>query len=99
LKDPSLLTVKLYDIRHYYATMEQVRYHDTAITATAMGHKDWNTTRKYIALARLIELSELDDQFICKIPTTNEDEARLIEAGYTYIRTREDRKPIYKKRK
>lgn len=98
LKDPSLLTVKLYDLRHYFATMQQVRYHDLALTAIDMGHKDWNTTRKYMHLARLVEMSELDDQYICKGASTKDEAIKLIEAGYNYVNTVEGIS-LYRKRK
>lgn len=98
LNDPSLLTVRLYDLRHYYGTMHYIETRDLPITANDMGHKDYNTTRKYLHLARIIEILESDEQYIIKTAETVDQAKQLLEVGYQYI---QDLKGIslYRKRK
>jgi integrase len=98
-RDPSLLTVRLYDFRHYFITMQYIKLRDLPLTANDAGHRDYNTTRKYLHLARIIEMLETDDQWTCKIAQNDEEEVQLNENGFQYVRTREDGKPIYRKRK
>jgi integrase len=83
LNQPELKGIRLYDIRHYALTMKYWQYRDTGLTAQDAGHKDWNTTRKYIHLCRIIELMT-EDGYICKIAQDIEQAKPLIEAGFEY---------------
>lgn len=96
--DPSLRTVRLYDFRHYYATMTYLNTRDVPITATDMGHKDINTTMKYIHLSRIIEAQEGTDRYITKVASNVEEARELIEAGFTKADEYEG-KHIYRKHK
>lgn len=98
LNDPSLRGIRLYDFRHYAITMKYWNYRDTGLTAEDAGHKDWNTTRKYIHLCRIIELMTKDG-WVCKTAQNTEEEKPLIEAGFDYIRTTTDGISLYRKRK
>jgi integrase len=81
LNDPTLLTVRLYDFRHWFATMRYWKLRDIPLTANDMGHKDWNTTQKYVHLFRILQLAK-DDGFITKTATNVEEARALIEAGF-----------------
>jgi ribosomal protein L19E len=63
-----------------------------------MGHKDWNTTSKYIHLARILELIDEDENYIVKTAETIEQAKELLENGFAYV---QDLKgiSIYRKRK
>lgn len=95
--DPALATVRLYDFRHYFGTMQYWKYRDLGLTAEDMGHKDWNTTRKYIHLARIIQLMN-DDGFICKTAKDLNEAQQLIEHGFDYVSTMEGTQ-LFRKRK
>lgn len=97
LNQPELASIRLYDLRHYFGTMQYWKYRDVALTAFDMGHKDWNTTQKYIHLLRIIELSK-EDGWICKTATTPEEIKQLIEADFQYV-TEADGLKFFKKRK
>jgi integrase len=102
LNDPSLTTVRLYDLRHYFGTMQYIKNRDTGITAEDMGHRDWNTTRKYIHLARVIELLEHTEDCITKTATTAKECQELIEHGFAKadeVNENGQIIKIYKKRK
>jgi integrase len=83
LNDSTLLTVRLYDLRHYFLTYDYIKLRDVGLTAQDAGHKDWNTTRKYIHLARVMELIENSDECITKTATTVKECQELIEHGFT----------------
>lgn len=98
LNDPSLTTIRLYDFRHYFGTMQYWKNRDTGLTAQDMGHKDWNTTRKYIHLVRIMELNQNGEEYICKTAKTIEEATTLLEHGFQYQLEMEGIK-IFKKRK
>ena len=80
LNDPTLKTVRLYDFRHYYASM---LYHDIrgiVIVAQHLGHTNLGQAYKtYIHL-----LTNEDSEWICKIAQNDDEEAKLMEANYQY---------------
>lgn len=95
--DPSLMTVRLYDFRHWFATMRYWKYRDIPLTAEDMGHKDYNTTRKYIHLLKILEMIK-EDEWICKVASNIEESKQLIEHGFEYVTEQEGMK-LYRKRK
>jgi integrase len=50
LKDPTIATIRLYDLRHYYATEKLRKTQNAEIVRQLMGHKNLNTTQKYLHL-------------------------------------------------
>ncbi len=50
LKDPSIRTIRLYDLRHAYCTRQLRRTQNAEIVRQLMGHKQLNTTQKYLHL-------------------------------------------------
>lgn len=95
--DPSLRTVRLYDFRHWFATMRYWKYRDVPLTASDMGHRDLNTTMKYLHLAKILELVK-DDGWIVKTATNIEEAKQLLEHGFEYITEMEGFK-LFRKRK
>ena len=93
LKDPSIKTIRLYDLRHYFCTK---KLHDTGNPYTVMvlmGHKKLTTTQKYMHLLNLN-----DDEWECAGATTAKEAMKLIEAGFQYVTTIEGMQ-LFKKRK
>ena len=99
LNEPSLTTIRLYDFRHYFATMTYYKLRDTGLTAQDMGHKDWNTTRKYIHLVRIMELNQNGEEYIVKTAHTKEEAIKLLELGFIYQNLEFDGDKVFKKRK
>jgi integrase len=97
LNDPNLKTVRLYDFRHWFATMRYWKYRDVGLTATDMGHKNWNTTRKYVHLTKILEMIK-EDEWDCKTADTVEKAKELLEHGFDYI-TEMDGLKLFRKRK
>jgi integrase len=100
LNRPDLLTVRLYDFRHFFGTMRYWKYRDVPLTAQDMGHRDYNTTSKYLHLCRIAELMT-EDGWICKTAETPEQEKQLIESGYEFVNKRLEPSYLafYRKRK
>lgn len=98
LNRPDLLGVRLYDFRHFFGTMQYMKLRDIPLTANDMGHRDYNTTSKYLHLARIAELAT-DEQWICKAVTTKDEAKPLVESGFQYVNTTPDGFMLYRKRK
>jgi integrase len=80
LQDPAIQTIRLYDFRHYFATMLYNKTRDLLYTKQQMGHSQIKTTLIYTQLLNLN-----DDEWICKTATTLEQATQLIENGFEYI--------------
>ena len=65
LKDASLKQIRLYDFRHYYATMLYSKTRDILLVMRQMGHKKLETTLIY---TQLLEFSE-NNFFVCLTKT------------------------------
>jgi integrase len=90
LHDPTIRTIRLYDFRHYFATMEYARTRDILWVKQQMGHKhvgddhDMHNSSTYPMMNGL-----------AKQPPTLTKQL-LIEAGFDYI-TEMDELKIFKK--
>ena len=71
---------RLYDLRHYFATM---LYHKTKLILLVkekLGHKDIDNTLIY---THLVNFSE--DEYVTATASTVEDACKLINVGYEYV--------------
>jgi integrase len=93
VNDPSLRTIRLYDFRHYFATMLYAKTRDILLVKQEMGHKKIETTLIYTQLLNLN-----DDEWTCKTASNVNEATSLIEAGFEYV-TEMDGLKIFKKRK
>ena len=94
LNEPSLRTVRLYDFRHYYATMLYYRTKDILLVKQQLGHKKVETTLIY---TQLVNFSE-EGEFYSATATAIEDFRKLVEQGFKYVTDMESVK-IFRKRK
>ena len=94
LKDPTLRTIRLYDLRHWKATMEYHRTKDILHVKALLGHKDLRTTLRYTQLLDTLD----NDQYHCKTAINVKEVANLIEAGFQYV-TDVDGTKLFRKRK
>ena len=90
---PELRTIRLYDFRHYFATMLYAKTRDILFVSQQMGHKRIQTTLIYTQLLNLH-----DDEWVCKTATDVKQSTELIEAGFEYI-TEQDGLKLFRKRK
>ena len=95
-KDPELLKIRLYDLRHWFATTMYLKTRDIFHVKYLLGHRNIQSTLVYMHIAKgLVNYSE---DYTCKITSTIEEAAKLIEAGFEYVTTF-DAKMLYRKRK
>jgi integrase/recombinase XerD len=94
LQDPSIKSIRLYDLRHYYATMLYRKTRDILLVMRNLGHKKIETTLIY---TQLLPLSE-EDEYTCKTATNVKEATELIESGFEYV-TEMDGVELFRKRK
>jgi integrase len=93
LQDPTIQQIRLYDFRHYFATMTYHKTRDLLYTKQQMGHSQIKTTLIYTQLLNLNE-----DEWTCKVAHNSTEDTQLIEAGFEYVTERDGLK-FYRKRK
>jgi integrase len=81
LCNPSVRTIRLYDLRHFYATTLYHRTKDILLVKQQLGHKKIETTLIY---TQLVQFSE-EDEFHSATAKTVDEAAKLIEQGFDYI--------------
>ncbi len=95
-RDQELLKIRLYDLRHWFATTEYMKTRDLLHVKYLMGHRHIESTMVYVHLAQgLINTSE---DYICKVARTIEEACKLVESGFEYI-CEMDGVKLFKKRK
>jgi integrase len=93
LQDPTIHQIRLYDFRHYFATMTYHKTRDILFTKQQMGH---NNIRSTLIYTQLLNLN--DDEWTCKTASNITEATQLIEAGFEYI-TEMDGLKLFRKRK
>jgi integrase len=93
LADPSIKTIRLYDFRHFYATMTYHRTKDLLYVKAVLGHKDLRTTLKYV---QLIDFGS--DEYHVSVARTVKEATTLIEQGFEFVCQMEDAR-LFRKRK
>jgi integrase len=94
MQDPSIKSIRLYDLRHYFATMTYHRTKDLLFTKQQMGHRKIETTLIYTQLIQF----DKDDNYTCKVAQNIEQATDLIENGFEYV-TEIDGFKLFRKRK
>jgi integrase len=93
LHEPELMKIRLYDFRHYYATMLYQRTKDILYVKEQLGHKRIETTLTYTHL-----VSFADEEYVSAVAKDIKKALELIEAGFEYV-TEMDGAKIFRKRK
>jgi integrase/recombinase XerD len=93
MNNETLKTIRLYDLRHYFATMLYKKTNDLLFVAQQLGHRNIRNTMIY---TQLIQFE--NDDYICKVSQNVERDKELIENGFEYVTERDGLK-IYRKRK
>jgi integrase len=94
LQDPTFKTIRLYDFRHFKATMEYHKTKDLLHVKAMLGHKDIRTTLRYTQLLETLE----NDEYHCKTANNVKDATQLIENGFEYV-TEIDGTKLFRRRK
>jgi len=93
LNDETLKTIRLYDFRHFFATMLYAKTRDILYVKQQMGHRKIGTTLIYIQL-----LNITDEEYTCKTASNVKQAAELIEAGFEHV-VDKDGIMLFRKRK
>jgi integrase len=93
IQDPTIRTIRLYDLRHYHATMLYLKTKDIVYCMQEMGHRRLANTLKYVHLVNFKE-----DEWTSKVARTLSEACSLIDAGFDYV-TDMDSVKIFRKRK
>jgi integrase len=93
LNDPSIKSIRLYDLRHFFATMLYHKTRDILFVKEKMGHRKLETTLIY---TQLIDFG--NDEYHVKTAKTVEEACALVEQGFEYVCDIEGVK-IFRKRK
>ena len=93
LMDPTFRTIRLYDLRHFAATMTYHKTRDLLYTQRMLGHRNLRSTLRYVQL-----IAFKDDDYTSAVARTVQDVRQLVEAGFEYV-TELDGAKVFRKRK
>ena len=93
LQDMSLKTIRLYDFRHFKATMEYNKTKDLLHVKALLGHKDLRTTLRYTQL-----LGYSSEEYFSAVARGVAEAQKLIEQGFEFV-TDVDGVKLFRKRK
>jgi integrase/recombinase XerD len=95
-RDTELLKIRLYDLRHWFATTKYLKKGDIFHVKYLLGHRDIKSTLVYMHVAQA-HLSN-SDAYISKVAKTIEEAQKLIEQGFEYV-TEMNEVKLFRKRK
>ena len=93
-QNPTIRNIRLYDLRHYYATKLYAKTRDILYVKQQLGHKKIETTLIY---TQLIHYNE-EEEYTCKTANNIKEATQLIENCFEYI-TEIDGLKLFRKRK
>jgi integrase len=94
--DSELLKIRLYDLRHWYATTMYIKTRDIFFVKYLMGHRNIQSTLHYMHVAK--GLVNYSDEYTVKVANNLTEFTDLLEQGFEYISDYQDKK-ILRKRK
>ena len=95
-RNPELLKIRLYDLRHWYASTTYVKTRDIFLVKYLLGHRHIQSTIIYMHIAK--GLINYDEDYTVKVAISLDEFKAFLEQGFEYITDYEDRK-ILRKRK
>lgn len=95
LKDPEIKKIRLYDLRHYYITKMLRKINNVEIVRQKVGHKNLNTTQKYMHLLA----ENYTGEFVIEQTQDRKRAAELEASGFIYSFTTPDGWMQFKKPK
>jgi integrase len=94
LNDPTIKSIRLYDLRHAYITKQLRRTQNAEVVRILVGHKTLNTTQKYLHL-----LGFTHGEWLVAGTTDKERAKQLLAEDFTYQLTTPDGTMMFKKPK
>ena len=94
LHDQTIKTIRLYDLRHYFATMLYAKCNNILYVKQQMGHKRIETTMIYTQL-----IENIEPEWNVESTTDQKRADELLKTDYTYILTTPDGYMKFRKRK
>jgi len=94
LQDPTLKNIRLYDLRHCYATTLYAKTRDILLVKQQLGHRKIETTMIYTQLLHITD----ENEYTIRTAKTIAEATPLLENGFEYI-TEIDGLKIFRKRK
>ena len=95
-RDQELLKIRLYDLRHWFATTEYLKCRDIFHVKYLMGHRDIKSTLIYMHIAQ--GLGNYSEDYSCKIAKSIDEAVKLVEQGFEFV-TEMDGVKLFRKRK
>jgi len=93
LHEPSLKKIRLYDLRHHFATMLYHKTKDILYVKEQLGHKRLESTLIY---THLVDFK--DEEYVVRVAKTVKEACQLLESGFEYV-TEMDNLKLLRKRK
>jgi len=93
LHEPELRRIRLYDLRHYFATRLYQKTKDILFVKRQLGHKRIENTLIY---THLVDFAS--EEYISKVAESVKEVCELVEAGFEYV-TEMDGKKVFRKPK
>jgi len=93
LQDPAIQQIRLYDFRHFYATMLYAKTKDLLHVKASLGHKDLRQTLQYTQLVNFGA-----EEYHVSVAKNVQEATQLLENGFEYIQDIDGIK-LYRKRK
>jgi len=93
LMDSTFRTIRLYDLRHFAATMTYHKTRDILYTQKMLGHRSLKSTLRYVQL-----INFEDEDYTSAVARTVQEVRKLVEAGFEYV-TEMDGAKVFRKRK
>jgi integrase len=98
LQNQRIMKISFHTLRHWKGTMEYHKTKDIMHVKYVLGHKSITSTMIYINIEQAMFLADTDE-WITKISHNIDEEAKIIEANFTLVRSINETTAIYKKRK
>ena len=93
LGEPQLRNIKLYDLRHHFATRLYLKTKDIVYVQRQLGHKSISNTLRYIGV---IDFDK--EEYIVKVAESVEEVTALVGQGFEYV-TEIEGKNVFRKPK
>jgi len=94
LHEPSLAKIRLYDLRHFYATMLYHKTRDILYVKQQLGHKRLENTLIYTHL-----VNWGSDEYVCRAAKTADEAKDPVEQGFDYVLTAPEGHMLFRKRR
>ena len=95
-RDPELLKIRLYDLRHWFGTMAYVNSRDIFHVKYLMGHKNIQSTLHYMHIAK--GMINYSDDYTVRVAMTIQEFTQLLESGFEYVSDFEGKKVLRKRK-